>query len=304
MVPLGFLSVGGDFLSEQNSASAFSILNPFPITTPLPSFVIPPTFHHLPLFGCLSLLWQTQDTSSGSASLLQLNLCVPHFLPPSPPQTLSQSSPQVLSAFWGTTIQEGYKAIRECPKEGDEDGAGPWGEKLYEEKLGMLGPFSLENSRLRGHSLQLQIPCEGNRRGRCWSLLCGDHDRTQGHCWSCVGVVLVGYLKILRVGGHWNRFPGQGYSPSLAELKECLENTLGHMEWFLGLSFVKSVFRPVDSCGFLPTHTVLWFHDSWPPHWQCFLSSIFQFFNLSHAEICSLHTVCSVSDFPGSYRWF
>lgn len=59
VVPLCFLSIGGIFLSEQMSPSAFSILYPFLITTPLPSFLVPPTFHHLPLFGCFSVLWQT-----------------------------------------------------------------------------------------------------------------------------------------------------------------------------------------------------------------------------------------------------
>lgn len=102
VVPLVFPSIGGDFLSEQMFPSAFSILHPFPITSPLPSFVAAPNFHYLPLFGCLSLLWQTHNTSKGlsNASLLQLS-----YVSHTPfPQKPKNHSPQALCAVLDTTI--------------------------------------------------------------------------------------------------------------------------------------------------------------------------------------------------------
>lgn len=56
--------------------------------------------------------------------------------------------------------------------------------KMFEEQLRFLGLFSSDKRRmrLRGSLMVAYSSSQGEQKDRCWSLLSGDSDRTQGNC--------------------------------------------------------------------------------------------------------------------------
>lgn len=75
---------------------------------------------------------------------------------------------------FGITIQEGYKVIRVCTEQGDQNGERPWGQDLQcLAKVPWLVQLREETAEGRAHS-SLQLSHRQMWRGRCWSPLCGN----------------------------------------------------------------------------------------------------------------------------------
>ncbi|KAK4806610.1 LOW QUALITY PROTEIN: hypothetical protein QYF61_013865 [Mycteria americana] len=130
-----------------------------------------------------------------------------------------------LKYFLCSTIYEGYKNIRMCPKEGNKDGERTRGH-VYEEQLRISSLFSLEKRRLRGLLIAV------------YNFLMRELEREVliSSLWSLGKFRLDIRKKFFteRVVKHWNKLPREVImAPSLAVIKKCLDNALRYTCWGL-----------------------------------------------------------------------
>ena len=131
--------------------------------------------------------------------------------------------------LWPPEYSKDIKLLGGCPEEGHEIAEGFSAEAVWVTCVVQPREEEAEGRLYRG----LQLPHKGRRRGRRWSLLCGDQWQDPRRWQAYVpGRFILGIWKkffIQRVVEHWNRSPRDAVTaPSLTLFKKQLNNAEWH----------------------------------------------------------------------------